>query len=69
MKQGADAFNLRRFVDAQNTIIDKLFIELRTGRKWDHWMWFVFPRIEGLSFSRMAERCAIYQVLSKLRDY
>jgi uncharacterized protein (DUF1810 family) len=59
MKQGADPFDLRRFVDAQNPVIDKVLSELRAGRKRSHWMWFVFPQIEGLGSSAMAQRYAI----------
>jgi uncharacterized protein (DUF1810 family) len=33
--------------------------ELRAGRKRSHWMWFVFPQIEGLGTSDMARRYAI----------
>ncbi len=33
--------------------------ELRDGRKRSHWMWFVFPQIQGLGSSAMAQRFAI----------
>ena len=59
MQQDDDPFDLQRFVDAQNPVIDDVFSELRAGRKRSHWMWFVFPQIEGLGFSSMAEKCAI----------
>jgi uncharacterized protein (DUF1810 family) len=29
------------------------------GRKASHWMWFVFPQVEGLGFSEMSRRFAI----------
>ena len=38
MEQDADPFDLRRFVDAQNPVINKVFSELRAGRKRTHWM-------------------------------
>jgi uncharacterized protein (DUF1810 family) len=59
MQRDADPFDLRRFVDAQNPVIDVVLSELRAGRKRSHWMWFVFPQIEGLGFSSMAQRYAI----------
>lgn len=59
MQQDADPFELRRFIDAQNSVIDDVLCELRAGRKRTHWMWFVFPQIEGLGFSPMAQRYAI----------
>ncbi len=55
----SDRFDLQRFVDAQNPIIDAARSELRNGRKQSHWMWFVFPQIEGLGASEMAQRYAI----------
>ncbi|MGA7264557.1 MAG: DUF1810 domain-containing protein, partial [Stellaceae bacterium] len=33
--------------------------ELRDGRKKSHWMWFVFPQIEGLGSSPLARKFAV----------
>ena len=41
----SDPHDLRRFVTAQEAIIDRVRAELRAGRKSSHWMWFVFPQI------------------------
>jgi uncharacterized protein (DUF1810 family) len=46
-----DPFNLQRFVDAQDKVIGDVRAELRSGRKTSHWIWFVFPQIEGLGVS------------------
>jgi len=54
-----DPYNLQRFVDAQNPVYDRVCAELRDGRKKSHWMWFVFPQIEGLGTSQMARKFAI----------
>jgi len=54
-----DVFDLRRFVEAQAPVIEEVMAELRAGRKRTHWMWFVFPQIEGLGASPMAMRYAI----------
>jgi uncharacterized protein (DUF1810 family) len=43
----------------QNPVYDKVCSELRDGRKKSHWMWFVFPQIEGLGSSPMARKFAI----------
>jgi uncharacterized protein (DUF1810 family) len=51
--------DLNRFVEAQDTIYPRVVAELAAGRKQSHWMWFVFPQIEGLGFSAMAQRYAI----------
>ena len=50
---------LRRFVDAQDPQWDDVERELRAGRKESHWMWFVFPQLDGLGTSDMARRYAI----------
>src|SRR3954470_23740185 len=54
-----DAHDLRRFVDAQHPVYDRVVDELARGRKTSHWMWFIFPQVEGLGFSAMAQRYAI----------
>src|SRR6516225_4523290 len=64
----SDPFNLQRFVDAQADVIDRVFDELRAGRKRSHWMWFVFPQLAGLGHSAMAERYAIAS-LEEARAY
>ena len=54
-----DPYNLQRFVEAQDPVIEDVKNELRAGRKRTHWMWFVFPQLEGLGSSQMAQRYAI----------
>jgi len=58
----ADPFNLQRFVDAQNSVIDRVLAELRAGSKESHWMWFVFPQIDGLGHSPTARFYAIRSI-------
>ncbi len=55
----ADPYDLHRFVDAQAPVFEQVLRELSAGRKTSHWMWFVFPQIEGLGSSEMAKRYAI----------
>ena len=66
----ADRFDLSRFVDAQDggRAYERACEELRAGRKTSHWMWFVFPQIEGLGTSEMARRFAISS-LEEARAY
>ncbi|MGO4476630.1 DUF1810 domain-containing protein [Massilia sp. 2TAF26] len=52
-------YDLQRFVDAQHDVYATALAELRAGRKRSHWMWFVFPQLEGLGRSGMAQRYAI----------
>lgn len=59
MTGSEDPHNLQQFVNAQESVIDQVKKELRAGRKRSHWMWFVFPQVEGLGSSQMAQRYAI----------
>jgi uncharacterized protein (DUF1810 family) len=54
-----DAFPLSRFVEAQEPVFAEVVAELSAGRKTSHWMWFVFPQIEGLGHSSTARHYAI----------
>ncbi|HEX5458783.1 MAG TPA: DUF1810 domain-containing protein [Steroidobacteraceae bacterium] len=51
--------SLQRFIAAQEPVMERVLAELRAGRKTSHWMWFVFPQIQGLGHSPMARRYAI----------
>jgi uncharacterized protein (DUF1810 family) len=55
----SDAYNLHRFLNAQERVYDSVLAELRAGRKSSHWIWFIFPQIAGLSHSAMAQQFAI----------
>jgi uncharacterized protein (DUF1810 family) len=55
----ADRFDLERFVSAQHGAYDDALREIMGGKKRTHWMWFVFPQIDGLGHSAMARRYAI----------
>ncbi len=54
-----DRYHLQRFVDAQKTIYAQVLDELRHGEKRSHWMWFIFPQIQGLGKTETARRYAI----------
>ena len=57
-----DPFNLQRFVDAQNPVYEQVRLELGQGRKQGHWMWFIFPQIDGLGHSSTARHYAIKSI-------
>jgi len=59
MTTASDPYDLQRFVEAQDPVIETVKDELRSGRKRTHWMWFVFPQIAGLGSSEMSRRYAI----------
>ncbi|HWH81287.1 MAG TPA: DUF1810 domain-containing protein [Burkholderiaceae bacterium] len=47
--------DLRRFVDAQAPLHERALAELKAGRKQTHWMWFVFPQLNALGRSSIAQ--------------
>ncbi|HEU5366733.1 MAG TPA: DUF1810 domain-containing protein [Hanamia sp.] len=42
---------LNRFIDAQKTDYAIALSEIKNGWKQSHWMWYIFPQIQGLGFS------------------
>jgi len=65
---GADQFDLQRFVDAQDPFYDTVLAELRSGAKRSHWIWFVFPQLRGLGHSPTAQHYGIAS-LDEARAY
>ena len=55
----SDPFNLDRFVRAQAHSYAQAHAELAQGAKRTHWMWFIFPQLEGLGSSATARAYAI----------
>lgn len=52
------AFDLERFVKAQNNSYGSYrdaLSEIKSGRKYGHWIWYIFPQIKGLGFSHNSE--------------
>jgi uncharacterized protein (DUF1810 family) len=67
-KGGGDPFQLSRFVEAQDKVYARALAELKSGRKRSHWIWFVFPQIEGLGFSSTTQYYSI-KSLEEARQY
>jgi uncharacterized protein (DUF1810 family) len=63
-----DPFDLARFVAAQEGVYEQALAELKSGTKRSHWMWFVFPQLEGLGRSSTARLYAI-RSLAEARAY
>ena len=59
MTKEVDSFNLSRFVEAQRRDYAIALDELTQGKKYSHWMWYIFPQIEGLGRSHIAQKYAI----------
>lgn len=54
--------SLERFRDAHRRDFDKAFAEIKNGRKQTHWMWYIFPQIQGLGRSSTAQYYAISDI-------
>ena len=59
MTDMTDPHKLQRFTDAQAPVYRQVVAELAAGEKRSHWMWFIFPQLDGLGRSSMAQRFAI----------
>src|SRR5687768_13204126 len=57
-----DPHDLNRFLEAQAGDYETALDEIRRGRKRSHWMWYIFPQLDGLGFSETARRYAIKSV-------
>lgn len=64
----SDAYDLRRFVDAQQGHYRAALGEIRAGQKRSHWMWYVFPQYRGLGFSATSVHFSINS-LAEARAY
>ena len=54
-----DPFDLNRFISAQDKVYDRVLAELRNGSKRSHWMWYIFPQLDGLARSTTSKYYAI----------
>ena len=60
--------DLSRFVEAHDRSYSRALEEIREGRKQSHWMWYIFPQIEGLGLSSTSRFYAIAD-LEEARAY
>ncbi|MES2828807.1 MAG: DUF1810 domain-containing protein [Bacteroidota bacterium] len=60
--------NLERFIAAQKATFQDAITEIRAGKKTSHWMWFIFPQIQGLGFTEYSKFYAITD-LSEAKEY
>lgn len=59
---------LRKFVTAQESDYATALAEIRNGRKRSHWMWYIFPQIQGLGMSPTAQYYGIKD-LEQAKDF
>lgn len=57
-----DPYDLSRFVRAQEESYEQALSEIKSGQKRSHWMWYIFPQIDGLALSATAKRYSIKTV-------
>lgn len=57
---------LDRFITAQNSkflgnlsMYSKALSEITSGKKRSHWMWYIFPQIDGLGLSELSKKYSI----------
>ncbi len=66
--------NLQKFIDAQNhgysfgETYQTALQEMKQGEKISHWIWYVFPQIQGLGFTETNAYFSIKD-LSEAKDY
>jgi uncharacterized protein (DUF1810 family) len=67
MAEPDDPYDLSRFLEAQGRrslvaqepCYERALSEIRNGEKVSHWMWYVFPQLEGLGSSPTSRRYSI----------
>ena len=57
-----DVYDLNRFERAQEEDYERALSEITSGQKRTHWMWYIFPQLDGLAFSPTAKRYSIKSV-------
>lgn len=63
-----DPYDLNRFVEAQRDEYDEALSEIASGRKQTHWMWYIFPQLDGLASTATSRHFAI-KSLEEARAY
>lgn len=58
----SEEFDLARFKEAQDSVYHRVKSELTKGHKQTHWIWYVFPQIDGLGRSYTAKKYAIKNI-------
>lgn len=61
-------YNMNRFIEAQLPVYEQVVRELKAGQKQSHWMWYIFPQIDGLGRSSTARYFALSS-LEEAREY
>lgn len=54
--------DLSRFKEMHKLDFETALSEIRSGRKTTHWMWYIFPQIQGLGRSDFSKQYAIKNI-------
>jgi uncharacterized protein (DUF1810 family) len=57
-----DPYSLSRFVQAQEKDYARALAEIKNGQKRTHWMWYIFPQVDGLGQSTTARFYSIKSI-------
>ena len=59
---------MNRFIDIQKKEFKTALKEITEGRKVSHWIWYIFPQIKGLGYSKI---CQYYEIesINEAREY
>ncbi len=57
-----NTYNLERFITAQETSYPIAFDEIKNSKKRTHWMWYIFPQVQGLGFSETTKKYSIQNI-------
>ena len=57
-----DPYDLGRFLCAQADDYPQALAEIKSGQKRTHWMWYIFPQLDGLAFSSTSKHYSIKSV-------
>ena len=68
MAGSGDPYDLGRFLHAQEDDYERALSEIASGRKRSHWMWYIFPQLDGLAFSSTSKHYSI-KGLDEARAY
>ena len=52
-------YNLERFIKVQENHYQSALEEIENGKKISHWMWFIFPQVDGLGISLISKEYSI----------
>ena len=48
-------YNLDRFIKAHEKNYELALLEIKTGKKKSHWIWYIFPQLKGFGNSATSE--------------